>query len=359
MSILSLETVASNRHLVRGLTVACTLLAAGFLTSGTPEKAEAAEQLNCAPAPSKCGYPDATNTGLVTKIKVTKRVRIKKQKHVIKRKKLRGKKRFRYVKRHSYKNVSFKTIPDDVRSGPGWRWDSIGRVAIDKDGTVFKNYIVKGTLDVLADNVTIDNVRVYNSGDFGIALRRADNTTINNCMVGPAPGAPRIFTAIKDVYADSTNTKIYRCNLYGWATGIQIYRGVIAHNYIHDPIYKNGDHTNGITSNGFTDPLSIVHNTIFNHLNQTDAIGLFQDFGREANRTIANNLMAGGGYSLYAGQDSGAPAAYNIKVYDNRFSRIFYSRGGYYGPATAYNSKASGNLWQNNIWDDTGAAVYP
>ncbi len=46
-------------------------------------------------------------------------------------------------------------------------------------------------------------------------------------------------------------------------------------------------------------------------------------------------------------------------MYDNRFARIFYSRGGYYGPATAHNSKGSGNVWSNNFWDDTGAAVYP
>jgi len=359
LSVMSIGTTKIPRHLLRGLSVAGTLLAAGLFTSSAPDAAEAAQQLNCAPVPSKCGYPDATNTGLVTKIKVTKRVKIKKKKRVIKRKKLRGKKRFRFVKRHRFESVPFQTIPDDVQSGDGWHWDPRGWVSIDKEGAVFKNYIVKGTVDVVADNVTIDNVRVYSSGYFGIAIRSADNTTINRCMVGPAPGEPRVEAAIKDVYADSANTKVYRCNLYGWATGVQIYRGTIAHNYIHDPIYVNGDHTNGTTSNGFTEQLNIVHNTVFNHLTQTDAISLFQDFGLEANRTIANNLMAGGGYSLYAGQNSGAPATYNIKVYNNRFSRIYFTRGGYYGPATAHNSSGAGNVWSNNIWDDTGAPVYP
>ena len=47
--------------------------------------------------------------------------------------------------------------------------------------------------------------------------------------------------------------------------------------------------------------MTIRHNTIFNSHDQTDAISLFQDFGNQANRTIDDNLVAGGGYSVYGG----------------------------------------------------------
>ena len=68
-----------------------------------------------------------------------------------------------------------------------------------------------------------------------------------------------------------------------------------------------GDHLNGTTSNGSTTPLAIIHNTIFNAHGQTDAISLFEDFGTEANREISDNLVAGGGYTIYGGQNPGGP----------------------------------------------------
>lgn len=357
---MSMIPTARPRDLKRRVLLPGALLFAFFLVFvlGAPARAQAETALNCAEAPSKCGYPDATNTGIVTKLKVKRVIRIKKKKWVIKRKKLRGKKRFRFITRYREVDVDLQTIPDDVQSGPGWRWDPRGWVTIDTEGTVFRDYIVNGPVDVVADNVTIDNVRVYSSGFFGIAIRHADNTTIDRCTVGPAKGERRVEAAIKDVYGDAKNTTIRRCNIYGWSTGVQIYQGLIAHNFIHSPGFEPGDHTNGTTSTGSTQQLDIIHNTVFNPLGQTDAISLFQDFGLEANRTISDNLMAGGGYTLYAGQNSGAPATYNIKVTNNRFSRLYFSRGGYYGPVTAYNPDGVGNVWSGNIWDDTGASVH-
>ena len=119
---------------------------------------------------------------------------------------------------------------------------------------------------------------------------------------------------------------------------------------------NTGDHVNGFTSNGATTPLTINHNTIFNQISQTDAISLFQDFGLEANRTITNNLIAGGGYTLYAGSGTSG-TTHNIIVTGNRFSRLYYPNGGSYGPATAYDTNGTGNTWTNNTWDTSGGSV--
>ncbi len=316
---------------------------------GAPNEASAAsESLNCASALAKCGYPTAGNTGVVTVIKQ------KRSKKVIKKKKLRGKKRFKFIK------VKFQNIPGDVTSGPGWRWDSRGFVSISGDGAVFRNFIVNGTIDVLGDNVLIDNVRVIVGGEtFGIAIRRADNTYINRCMIGPAANMSRLMVGIKDIYGGADNTTINKCNIYGTSTGIQIGRGRILNNFIHDLRAKSGDHLNGITSNGSTGQLIVNHNTILNSADQTDAIGLFQDFGVEANRLIVNNFLAGGGYTIYAGEDPSDRPSYNIKIMNNRFSNIYYSRSGYYGYGTAFNRHGSGNVWSNNIWDHSGSTVPP
>ena len=323
------------RYLLGRILTVGSIIVCGSLAVIVPQEAAAAPKLNCMPVPSKCGYPDAKNTG------PKKVIKVKKKKRVIKRKKLKGKKRFKYTK------VSFKAIPDDVRSGNGWRWDSRGWVEIDEDGTTFKNYVVNGTIEVMADNVTIDNVDVIAGHNvfFGIALRRADNVVIKNARIGPASKNDQVSYGIKDIYGDSDNMVVSRSEIYGTKAGIEVYRGIIKNNYIHDMRYRSGDHLDGILSVGGSDLLRIVSNTIIVDFDQTAAIGIQED--HESNRFIKNNLIAGGGYTLYA-------AGTNIKVIGNRFSKIIWPRSGYWGPVAHYNSNGQGNVWLNNIWDDTG-----
>ena len=113
---------------------------------------------------------------------------------------------------------------------------------------------------------------------------------------------------------------------------------------------------NGVTSNGGSGQLDIVRNTILNSVSQTDAIGLFQDFGVEANRRIDSNLLAGGGYTLYAGSGTRGKSQ-NIVVTNNRFSSVYFQRSGYYGPAAAFDRDGGGNVWLRNFWDTNGSAV--
>jgi hypothetical protein len=165
------------------------------------------------------------------------------------------------------------------------------------------------------------------------------------------------MVGVKDIYSDSTGAKVLANNIWHTSTGVQIYQGVIQDNYIHDMGYKPGDHLNGTTSNGSTDQLTLRHNTVFNQNDQTDAISLFEDFGEEANRVIDNNLLAGGGWTMYAGANPGGPPTHNIVVTNNRFSRMYFPNGGYFGPFTAFNWNGSGNVWSGNVWDNTGEPV--
>ena len=211
-----------------------------------------------------------------------------------------------------------------------------------------------------ASDVTIKNSRIIVSGEgWGIALRHANGVTIqNNEIAGPSSSGPsRLMVGIKDIYADSTGIKVLRNDIWATSTGVQIESGLIQGNYIHDLGMTGSDHVNGTTSNGGTRLLEIRGNTIFNKYDQTDAISLFQDFGPQANRVIDGNLLAGGGYTIYAGANPGKEStATNIAVTNNRISRMYYPQGGSYGPATAYNP-GGGNTWSGNTWDDTGTTI--
>jgi hypothetical protein len=288
--------------------------------TATISTGSSAGMTNCVSLPSRCGYPDATNTGVPA-------------------------------------GTTLLRVPQDVTSGPGWVWDSRGWLQA-SSGAVVKNLSVSGSVIVGGSNITVTNVKVLVDGEtWGIGLQHATNAVISNNQIGIQGGTPRLMVGIKDIYGDSTGTQFLRNNVTNSSTGVQIYEGLIADNYIHDMGYQSGDHINGTTSNGSTTLMTIQHNTILNQISQTDAISLFQDFGVEANRLITDNLVAGGGYTIYGGDNERFGKTSNIKITNNRFSTLYYPNGGSYGPIAAFDSSGSGNLLSGNYWDSNLSPV--
>ena len=298
-----------------------TAVAVG-LTVRSP--ASHAGQVNCAASPSACGFPDATNTGVPTGTKLL-------------------------------------TVPGQVSSGPGWHYDTRGWVEVNGNGAVLSGLSIPYNLDISASNVTIKDDKVVTGGAnaFGISLRHTSNVTIEDTTItGLNTGTGRVMTGIKDVYADSTGITVLRDNISEAETGVQLEAGTVENNYIHSTGFIAGDHVNGVTSNGGgSGLLTIQHNTILIDRGQTDAVGLFEDFGVQQNRVINDNLLAGGGYSLYGGQNPGGLPTSNITVTNNVFSTIYYPTGGAFGPAVYFNSSGTGDTWSGNTWDVTGAAI--
>jgi len=273
----------------------------------------------CAAAPHSCGFPDASNTGVPA-------------------------------------GTTLLSVPGQVSSGPGWYFDSRGWVEVDGNGAVLQGLSIPYNVDVSASNVTIKDVAITVNGNaFGVSLRHTSNVTVENSDIsGGDSGSNRLMVGVKDIYGDSTGTQVLNNNIWYTSTGVQVYEGLIEGNYIHDMGFISGDHINGITVNGDTTPLTIEHNTVLVDRSQTDAIGLFEDFGVVANVTIEGNLLAGGGYTIYGGQNPGGPAAYNVHITGNRISTMYYANGGYYGYATAFDPSGSGNVWSGNVWDNNG-----
>ena len=247
-------------------------------------------------------------------------------------------------------------VPERVSSGAGWRWDSRGYITTE-DGAVVENLLISGSVDINGDNVTVRNNRITVGGEtWAVGLRHATGALIQNNEIG-VPGTPRLMVGIKDIYGDSTGTRVEANDISNVSTGVQIFEGLIEGNYIHDLAMVEGDHVNGTTSNGGIGQLTIRGNSIFNHFAQTDAISLFQDFGVEANRLIIGNLVAGGGYAIYGGDNRNFGKTYNIKIIDNRFATTYFPNCGYYGPYTAFDPTAVDNEFSGNVWDDTGRPV--
>lgn len=252
-------------------------------------------------------------------------------------------------------------VPGQVSKGPGWYYDPRGWVEVDGNGAVLQGLSIPYDVDVTASDVTIKNDAIEDTGNgFGVSLRHTHNVTIEHSDIyGGNAGSQRLMVGIKDIYGDCTGTQILGNNIWYTGTGIQVYSGLIQDNYIHNMGYISGDHINGITSNGGTQQLTIKHNTILVDHDQTDAIGLFEDFGVEANVLITDNLLAGGGYTIYGGQNTGGPATYNIVITNNQISTMYYPQGGYFGPGAAFSSGGRGNVWSGNVFTGSGSQEIP
>ena len=271
---------------------------------------------DCTTVPHACGFPDGTDTGVPS-------------------------------------GAALRSVPGQVSSGPGWHYNAQdSEVIVTVNGTVLSGLSIPCNLVIDASDVTVQDVRVVTGGYWGISLRHTAGVTIEDSTIsGQNSTTGRVSYAIDDAYGDSTGIVIKNNNISRFKTGVQVSTGLIAGNYIHDPGYIYGDHTNGIFDAGTTEPLTIYGNTIFNDLDQTDDISL--DASRSgrvvANKIVVDNLLAGGDYAIYGGGSRGNRTS-NVLIEDNVFGRLYYRKGGVYGPAAYVNLGQAGNIWSGNIW---------
>ncbi len=254
------------------------------------------------------------------------------------------------------------SVPRQISAGPGWAYDPRGWVKVFGNGAVLAGLDIPCNVSVTGSNVTIRNVKITVGGAnaIGVGLRHARDVTIEDSTIsGLNRSTGRMMTGVKDVYGDATGVRVLYDDISKFETGVQVETGLIQDNYIHDPGFLPGDHTNGVTSNGgVSAPLTINHNTILIDRGQTDAVGLFEDHGVQRNRRITDNLLAGGSYAIYAGQKQGGPPTSGIVITGNRISTIFYAHGGDYGCAAHFDRRGRRNVWSDNTWNTASVPDY-
>jgi hypothetical protein len=273
------------------------LLPSQTSTTGVPNG-----KTNCAAKPSACGYPDETNTGVPAGITLQKS----------------------------------------------------GSVFASRAGQVIEGLDITGEIVVTAPNVVIKNTKLTGgrgagSSDWAIIIRdNSDNLTIQDSEVTTPAGSEQDIPCIFNI-SDSA-PRLLRVNIHGCTQGVSSGAGLIEDSYIHDMSQVPGlSHVDSIASNG-GGGLTVRHNTIFNQFAQTAAVALFQDFGIQKDDLIENNLIAGGGYSIYGGGGKFG-ATSNIKIINNRFSDKYFKQSGYWGPLAWFTASDSGNAFSNNYWD--------
>ena len=250
----------------------------------------------CVTVPSACGYPDATNTG--------------------------------------------------VQPGVTLRSSSCPSVSA---GAVIENLNLSGcSISISVPNVTIRNVKMKLSAPttWAIIVREGGSATISNVEISgnDASNGSVQYAVLSQT---SSPVKIDKANLYNCQDCVQGERVTVTNSYIHDLASPSGAHVDGILCNSVCG-VTIRHNTILNRYTQTSAIALFADFGTPRDSVVDDNLLAGGGYTVYGGGKN----ATGISFTNNRFARPYYAQSGQWGVVTDF-YRNNGNVWSGNIWDDT------
>ena len=250
---------------------------------------------NCAPKPSSCGLPDATNTGVPA-------------------------------------GTTLTVVNGDL--------------SVTQAGAVIEGKDIRGCVDIEAPNVTIRRSKVscthfvviasfsgrYSGGGLLVEDVEIDCQNTDGTGIG------------------SYGLTVRRLNIHGCENGLDIDSDTtVVDSYIHDLYEGPAAHADGIQLAGGAH-ITISHNTIFNP-GGTSAIISHPDANSDV--LVTGNLLAGGTYTLYCPRDSSR----NYRVIDNRFSTLFSATSGEYGPWADCQKAAqvSGNVWDSSLqpvpWD--------
>lgn len=248
----------------------------------------------CLALPSRCGFPDATNTG----------------------------------------------VPAGTALSP-----KNGSITVSTAGAVVNGVdLTNGRINIDASNVTVENTKITTGAYFGVHIAKGvHGVTIEDVtIVGTTSGGGRC-----DVGIDGGEYTAERVNVSGCADGLHVGgTDVVRDSWVHDFSFTKTTHNDGIQVFGAAGVL-IDHNTIdFGSATRGNAAIFLQPTSNQINGVqIIGNLLNGAGYTVYIERST------DVIVVDNRLGRHY--KFGWIGTAHApVKPTIAGNMW-----DDTGAFI--
>jgi hypothetical protein len=231
-----------------------------------------------------------------------------------------------------------------------------GPTTITTAGATITDAEITSTLYVDANDVTIEDSEITLASENGEGIDVASGVTGTRVEYDTIHGAGATqaeslaYAVFNPHYTEGANAvTIDHVDFYN---GQRILHGpgTLENSFCLDNVAVSGAHYECVYEGGGS--MTIDHNTLLTGFTQTAAIYLSTDFAPLDTVLVINNLLAGGGYTLYGGGSTVSSET----VTDNHFSRLYYANGGQSGPV-AY--MPTSYTWSGNVWDDTGLAVAP
>jgi hypothetical protein len=246
-----------------------------------------------------------------------------------------------------------------------------GGLNVTVDGTVIDGYKITGGVTVNAKNVVVRNSWVTNSAGgvdgTGVVkiLNGASATIDHNLLDGTNTTHACIWHEGASMVATANECTGTNDGIFSWATTLGVDgtgdNFTITDNWLHGFTTQaaNG-HVDAYQTEGAKNGV-IRHNTFDVAQDQTSAIAIWNGRKSSANIAVSNNLIQGGGFSIYAedyspseASPAGGYSVTNITFTDNRFSNSRYGCVGAYGVWFTRGAPTDGWHRSGNVLLETG-----
>ena len=260
-------------------------------------------------------------------------------------------------------------LPSMNTTGPpaGTHMTDSGGFTASTPGAVFNALNVSGSINITANNVTIQNSNITDVDPNNAAIHIASGVT----------GTRINHTSIHGTNTGQSGALAYAVSYYG-----PVLDGVTMD---HDNFY-NGDrilmgygtitnsyclgganftssggveHDECIYTDGGAPGIRAIHDTLLVANAQTAAIFVdnpdYGGGGVDGTLDVESSILAGGDYCIYGGAGTSSPHTGPVTIKNNRFSRIFYSNCGQFGTHAHFTNSVT--TWSGNVWDDTKQPV--
>jgi hypothetical protein len=127
---------------------------------------------------------------------------------------------------------------------------------------------------------------------------------------------------------------------------------------VHNLYVSSSTHNDGIDFEGNSN-MTVKHNTVEVNAGQTSCVTITRWGGVTGtfnNVLVEDNLLAGAGYCIYGPGGNNGPVT-NTRVINNKFSKKFYPKYGYWGWIAYEPPAGTGNVISGNVDYTTGAAL--
>jgi hypothetical protein len=230
-----------------------------------------------------------------------------------------------------------------------------GNMTIATAGTIIENRDIRGCVVVNAPDVIIRKSRIACGGQ-SVVWSGSTNLLVEDVEI--VCGGTAGTTGLTPQNYTARRVNAHACENIFWAS-----RDVtVIDSYLHDPIPCCGPsepHTDSVQLPGGASNVTLRHNTIYGGYVSQSNFGnsAFTTGGSSSSILIENNLLAGGGHTARC-EGSGANTNYRVK--NNRFSRIFTSTVGGFGPVSGCDGSGGWpgiTEWSGNVYHESGAAI--
>ncbi len=233
-------------------------------------------------------------------------------------------------------------------------------------GKVYDGLNVNGSIYISASNVTIENSNITDVDKDNAAIQIASGATgvviKNDSIHGTNTGQSGALAFAVSYFGNTlSGVTIDHVNFYNGDRILAGY-GTVTNSYcLGGANFNNSgglEHDECIYTDGGSPGIRALHDTLLVNNGQTASIFVdnpdFGGGGTNGTLDVENSILAGGGYCIYGGGGRSTAHTGPVTITNNRFTRIFYSDCGQFGP-DAYVS--NGATWTGNVWDDTNQNI--